>query len=956
MTNRKKRILFASTVSAILLLAIAVLAVSSMRLAAIDAKAEGETEITPGTLAAGYTLDNSIFTPITAETESITVGVYAGRYGKQTDIPFSPSGSQAVYTYANTFQAACAIGNYATGEFVTNVSVNDAGRAATVQYSNAGYYFAAFESSSPWWSYVDYYDGETHIYREKFLGTICIKKPLKSGIAPDTVNVQLIRADDNAIMNADFSATFGDAVQTSGGYIQNYRVNLTYPAAPAITASIDKATCLPGDTATITAVTDTGAPVSISVVDFKGSESVLTENTYTFEKAGNYKFIFTAENAETVEKTVYVQSPTTLTYVNTAFEIAADYETLPYSDPTHNKPNTINVPIYRDVYEKAYIAYLAFTRKTVTAPSGTQTTYYAYPADELGAAVLEACRLRGKGDNAFSKVPLMGLPLRHNLESRTIDGTEYYTFTNAETVPAEIPGQSEAVNVSKYYAIVDTVYGETTTTVTIADGDTTVSALTVPAGFRVRVPGVHKTEYENVVKEYTATPTTWGETIAFNTALDPIDGGGSLTLQLGEQVKKVYYTVRFIYGGYVESNGELIQIGNGKIETRRTLENTSPIAPSAETVQTFYNANPGMAGYDFKGWKWWNGSAWVMGVEAAAGDRDYFSSDIEIKYTITLSYLTADGDRKTQAIQYRRGTVPDRLDDYPINEKLYYFYFDGWDKTPAAVSKDITYTATYRYYKSVTFRLPLYGFGETVKNITYDFTQHLTTSFTTPPETVTAPPLPNFAYWQSEIIDNTVLVQVRTRDGVIMPEIRLSVDGAETTVTAQYNFETFRYTYVLDLKHNESVDFSVFRNYRVESNGSITEDSTRYLIDLTAEDGTPIVEPYITVTSSNKVGDAFAGAGSSISNWWNGSVVTWWNAHAGDWWKEMKDSWKLATSKVGAFLFGTTDDPDSGIFGSLAALFRGSSGLSLLWIIIIIALGVVVLWAVKNFILGGNKQ
>lgn len=174
--------------------------------------------------------------------------------------------------------------------------------------------------------------------------------------------------------------------------------------------------------------------------------------------------------------------------------------------------------------------------------------------------------------------------------------------------------------------------------------------------------------YETDDKVYTFTG--WDKEIV------PVNGNVVYTAQYEESVRK--YEVTFVYGDPADPVTESVEVAYG----------TLPTAPAEVAgYQTDENV------YTFKGWD--------KEIVAVTGDATYTATyDATAReYTVTFIY-----DGKTDTATYKYGdTVVLPTPKASYNDATSTYTFKGWDKEPAPVAGDTTYTANYELTAKVLY-------------------------------------------------------------------------------------------------------------------------------------------------------------------------------------------------------------------------------------------------------------
>lgn len=172
-------------------------------------------------------------------------------------------------------------------------------------------------------------------------------------------------------------------------------------------------------------------------------------------------------------------------------------------------------------------------------------------------------------------------------------------------------------------------------------------------------------DYKTADKVYTFTG--WDKTII------PVNGDVVYTAQYEESARE--YNVYFVYG---DGTYDVVKVAYGTVPTAPAE------VPAIETTEKVYT---------FKGWD--------NELVAVTGEAEYYATYDEAarKYTLTFVY-----DGKTETKDYEYGatvTLPTPKASYTDATGSY--IFKGWDKEPAAVTGEATYTATYEQIAKVLY-------------------------------------------------------------------------------------------------------------------------------------------------------------------------------------------------------------------------------------------------------------
>ncbi|MCR5457857.1 MAG: hypothetical protein K6F14_07255 [Clostridiales bacterium] len=204
----------------------------------------------------------------------------------------------------------------------------------------------------------------------------------------------------------------------------------------------------------------------------------------------------------------------------------------------------------------------------------------------------------------------------------------------------------------------------------LGEGDELLAVYDVPYGTSPTYTGPEPTKEGNKEFSYVFLGWTNGVTV-WDGDIDPITGDTIYSVVFESVVNE--YTVTWIGDG-----GEELEVdeyvGYGTIPTYDGV--TPEKSPTALYTYTF--------------------TGWDKDIDIVEGDVTYTATFKQKDREYTVTWQNPDGTTlKTDSVAY--GKVPAYTGDTPTQNATaqFTYIFAGWDETPSAVTKDVTYTATY---------------------------------------------------------------------------------------------------------------------------------------------------------------------------------------------------------------------------------------------------------------------
>ncbi len=466
------------------------------------------------------------------------------------------------------------------------------------------------------------------------------------GSVIDTTSVEYgampTHADPTKAKTAEYTYTFAGWTPT----VANVTGDATYTATFTATPNVYTITWV-GYNKTVTTSVAYGAQIT-DIPDVPARPDYI----------GAWKNIPATMPAENITiEAEYSQNAITVTWVidGTEYQTVVKYGEKPAYTGTPTKASTVSTDYKFEGWSESVNGSIVTTFPTSSATLGNKT-YYAVFAESARKYTItwlddDGTQLRAE-QVAYGTVPSYGA-------NPTKAATAQYTYTFDKWSPSVVAVTGDATykasytsTTNKYTITWKNENGTTLKTEQVAYGETPVYSGTAP------------TKQGNA--QYSYVFSGWTPAVA------SVTGKATYTATFDQVVNK--YTVKWIVDGKTVETDENVPYG-----TKPTFNGTAPT--KASTAQYSYT---------FTGWKNLTDATTVTGnvtyeAEFKAETRSY-----------TVTWANEDGTTiKTEQVAY--GSTPRYVGATPTKQATaqYTYTFEGWNKTPVAVTGDVTYTATY---------------------------------------------------------------------------------------------------------------------------------------------------------------------------------------------------------------------------------------------------------------------
>lgn len=246
---------------------------------------------------------------------------------------------------------------------------------------------------------------------------------------------------------------------------------------------------------------------------------------------------------------------------------------------------------------------------------------------------------------AYGETPTAPTDLNYS----TVDRVYTFTGWNVEIVPVtrDVVYTAQYTSVPRKYTVTLVYGGES-------------HALELPYGATPTIPS--ELDYATAEKAFRFDG--WDKTVT------SVSGDVTYTASYTESAR--LYDVTFVWGDPSDPESKTLSLAFGA-------------TPSAPTEDLGWQSST--VKYTFK--------AWDKEISAVSGNATYTATydETPLSFTVTFVY---DGKSENQTLGYgATPTLPTPKASYTVDGKVYAFT-GGWDKTPAPVTEDVTYTAVYR--------------------------------------------------------------------------------------------------------------------------------------------------------------------------------------------------------------------------------------------------------------------
>ena len=244
-------------------------------------------------------------------------------------------------------------------------------------------------------------------------------------------------------------------------------------------------------------------------------------------------------------------------------------------------------------------------------------------------------------------------------ETPTQDATAQYTYTFKGWSPAISAVTGEAV----YTAVFDATVNEYTVTWVNDDNTVIETDEDVPYGTMASYDSAEPTKAATA--QYTYTFAGWDKTIAEVT--------GNVTYKATYTATVNTYTVTWVVDGETVETDEDVAYG--------TMASYNGAEPTREATAQYT--------YSFKGW--------TPAVSTVTGNATYTAEFNSTVNTYTVTWVNEDGTVLETDEDVEYGATPNYDGETPTKAATaqYTYTFKSWDKKIAAVTGNVTYTATY---------------------------------------------------------------------------------------------------------------------------------------------------------------------------------------------------------------------------------------------------------------------